>query len=296
MSNSEGMLSILFAEVAGSERLLDAIGGAEAVHAVDRCMKRVTRAIDGFHGRIVKSGRDEIVALFDNAGEACQAAIAVQRRIADLPPVFGTQILIRVGFEHGYVVEEAGVVSGQCLDAAESLARRAAPGQILVAGPTQKLLSGHLQATTRSLGDESTSGSERELFEVLWVEPRSEVTQPRARASTQTREREARLCVRYRDYVKLLDRHRSSVVMGRDKTCEITIRDRRASRNHARIERQGAQFVLTDTSTNGTFVTVNGEQELFIRHDQFVLHGSGIISFAASAGSAGADTAEFEHF
>jgi adenylate cyclase len=78
-------------------------------------------------------------------------------------------------------------------------------------------------------------------------------------------------------------------------TCEITVHNRRASRNHARIERRGSHFVLTDLSTNGTFVTVNGEQELFLRHEQFILRGRGVISFAASAGSPTADIAEFEH-
>jgi adenylate cyclase len=83
--------------------------------------------------------------------------------------------------------------------------------------------------------------------------------------------------------------------MGRDANCEITIRDRRASRKHARSSGEASHFVLSDLSTNGTFVTVNGEQELFLRHEEFVLRGSGIIAFAASASSPSADIAEFEH-
>jgi adenylate cyclase len=38
--------------------------------------------------------------------DACQAAIAMQRRVADLPPVSGVQLAIRVGFHHGPVLEE----------------------------------------------------------------------------------------------------------------------------------------------------------------------------------------------
>ncbi|HNH93222.1 FHA domain-containing protein, partial [Accumulibacter sp.] len=77
--------------------------------------------------------------------------------------------------------------------------------------------------------------------------------------------------------------------------CEIPVRDRRASRHHARIERRDDQFVLSDLSTNGTFVTIKGEPELFLRREAFVLRGSGIISFAASASTQDADIAEFEH-
>jgi adenylate cyclase len=102
----ERMLSVVFAAVAGSSRLFEKLAGAEALHAVDRCMKRMRRGIDGFHGRIVKTGRDDLTALFDNANDACQAAIAMQRRVADLPPVSGVQLAIRVGFHHGAVIEE----------------------------------------------------------------------------------------------------------------------------------------------------------------------------------------------
>jgi class 3 adenylate cyclase len=76
MSSTEGMLSILFVAVAGSSRLFERLGGAEALYAVDRCMKRIARGVDGFRGRIVRKTRDEVTALFANADDACQAAIA----------------------------------------------------------------------------------------------------------------------------------------------------------------------------------------------------------------------------
>ena len=93
----------------------------------------------------------------------------------------------------------------------------------------------------------------------------------------------------------MLDKARAYIDMGRDANCAITIRDRRASRKHATIERRGEHFVLSDLSTNGTFVTISGENELFLRWEDFVLRGSGIIAFAASASSPSADIAEFEH-
>ncbi len=108
-------------------------------------------------------------------------------------------------------------------------------------------------------------------------------------------ERDPRLCLRYAGQVKLLDRLRPKLLMGRDSGCDVTVRDRRASRHHARIERRGDFFVLSDLSTNGTFVTISGGPELLVRREEFVLRGSGIISFAASASSPGADIAEFEY-
>jgi class 3 adenylate cyclase len=297
MSSTEKMFSVLFAAVTGSSQLFDKLRGTEALHAVDRCMKRMTRGIDGFHGRIVKARRDDLTALFGNANDACQAAIAMQRRTADLPPVSGIQLAIRVGLHHGPVIEEGGEILGDCVNTAEWLVGLAAPGQILTSAPTQASLSAHLESSTRLLESASTKDlpAERQVFEVLWSEPRTEAPRVVIESPVPTRERELRLCIRYGHFVKLLDKHRTSVVIGRDAGCEIAVHNRRASRSHARIERRGEHFVLIDLSTNGTFVTINGEQELFLRHDQFVLRGRGVISFAASAGSAAADIAEFEH-
>jgi len=299
MSHSEALPSALFASLAGSSRLYDKLAAAEALHAVDRCMKRMTRGIDALHGRVVRTGRDDLTALFDNANDACQAAIALQHRIADLPPVCGIQLTLRIGFAHGPASEDHGEIRGDGLRTAEKLAALAAAGQILTTRQTQSLLSPHLQSSIRPC--DSASGKDltgdRQACEVLWqeLEPGAEARSVVLVSPAPSSERELRLCVRYADQVKVLDQYRPSVALGRDVSCEITLHSRRVSRQHARIELQGAHFVLSDRSTNGTFVTINGEPEVFIRHDQLVLRGSGIFSFAASAGGAHADIAEFEH-
>lgn len=291
------MRSVVLAAVAGSSRLFEKLGGTEALRAVERCLKRMSRGIDGFHGRIVRTGRHDLMAIFDNVNDACQAAIAMQRRIADLPPISGVQLAIRIGFHHGPVVEAAGEFIGDSVNAAECLAGLAGGGQILTNHETRALLSPGLRETTRPLtnGPAANRAGEQQIFEVLWHEQRAGPVPPVVEANSVAKERELRLCVRYGHSMKLLDKHRQSLHMGRDGDCEIIIRDRRASRQHALIEWRGEHFVLKDVSTNGTFVTVRGESELFVRHEEFVLRGSGVISFATSAGNPSADIAEFEH-
>lgn len=298
MSGKEKRLSVLIAAVAGSSKLVEKRGGTEASHAVERCRKRMVRAVEGFRGRLPKSRRDDFTALFDNPDDACQAAIAMQRRIADLPPVSGVQLAIRVGFHHGPVREDAAGVLGEGASIAESLANLAGAGQTLTSGETRILLATPRQSATRCLQHpDGDLPAGYEVFEVEWLEgkvPASKtvVASPPPAA---TRDGGLRLCIRYGGQVKLLDKTRPRVDLGRDVNCAITIRDRRASRNHATIERRGEHFVLSDLSTNGTFVTVDGENELFLRCEDFVLRGSGIIAFAASASSPSADIAEFEH-
>lgn len=296
MSGKERELSVLFADVSGSTRLYEKLGDTEALHAVDRCLKRMQRAVEGFRGRIVKTIGDEVMAVFEEADDAFQAATEMQQRISDLPPVSGVKLAIRVGFHHGSVIVESNDVFGDSVNTAARLTGLAKAGQILISGQTLTLLSPLLQQSTRDLDQMSVKGKVEELhvFEVIWQES-EELTMKadsvRSTGSTQG----LRLCVRYSGEVIVLDEKKSSMSMGRDSACDVPVRDRRASRNHARIERRGEKFVLSDQSTNGTFVTFTGEPEFFLRREEVVLRGSGAICFAASASSADADFAEFEH-
>lgn len=298
MSGKEMELSVLFADVSGSTRLYEKLGDTEALRAVDRCLKRMERAVEGYRGRIVKNIGDEVMAVFEKADDAFQAATEMQQRITDLPPVSGVKLAIRVGFHHGQVIEEGGDVFGDSVNTAARLAGLAKAGQIMISGQTQALLSPLLQLSTRDLDQMSVKGKAEELhvFEVIWQESeeltmKAESIRPSATAGGQG----ARLRVRYVGKVIILDERKSSMNMGRDAECEVAVRDRRASRNHAKIERRGEKFVLTDQSTNGTFVTFANEQELFLRREEVILRGSGIICFASSSTSPEADCAEFEH-
>jgi len=56
---------------------------------------------------------------------------------------------------------------------------------------------------------------------------------------------------------------------------------------------QANRFVLVDKSTNGTFVTFEGEQELGLRRDEITLRKNGWISFGQPRSAAGEDVMEF---
>lgn len=299
MSSKEREISVLFADVSGSTRLYEKLGDTEALYAVDRCVKRMERAVEAFRGTVVKTIGDEVMAVFNTAEEAFQAASEMQQRITDLPPVSGVKLAIRLGFHHGPVIEEKGDYFGDTVNTAARLAGLAKAGQALTSGETIKQLPELLQESTRDLDQMSVKGKVEGLhvFEVLWQEG-EELTMkaPSIRgAGAVASPAGNRLCVRYGGEVMVVDEKRSSLALGRDASCDLVIQDRRASRNHGKIERRGDKFVLTDISTNGTYVAVNGEPEIFLRREDLVLRGSGRIAFAASVNSENADIAEFEH-
>ena len=285
-------LSVLCADVSGSARLHEKLGDAEALRAVDRCVKRMERAIDGFGGRVLKSVGGEVMAAFDSVDEACQAAVDMQQRVADIPPVSGVKLAIRVGFSYGPLNEQGDSLEGESVNAAVYLVGLALPGQVLTNLAAHEGLSSVLREATRNVTATLTNGRPlgMEVFEVV----SSETATPAEKLVDTSEQSCAPISLRYRDKVIVLDESNPLVRLGRGAECDVLVHDRRASRHHAQIERRGDRVFLVDNSTNGTFVTLNGKPELFLRGEECVLYGKGTICFAASASSKGADCAEFE--
>ena len=131
-----------------------------------------------------------------------------------------------------------------------------------------------------------------QLFEILWQGGEVSATPvPRSPARPAAL---PKLRLQHAGKTFVLDAQRPGLSLGRDAACDVRVRDRRASRQHAQIERRGSDYVLSDLSTNGTYVTIAGEAEVFLRRSDLILRGTGRISFAAPAASDGADIAEFE--
>ena len=72
---------------------------------------------------------------------------------------------------------------------------------------------------------------------------------------------------------------RNTVTLGRDKHSDLVIGDPRASRHHAKIELRQDKFVLTDQSTNGTYISTEADGSHAVKQAEAVLHGRGRISF-----------------
>jgi len=292
--------SVLFADVSGSAKLHEKLGNTEALRAVERCMKRMERAVEAFGGRILKQSGDELKAVFGAADEASMAAIEMQQRVADLPPISGVKLAVRVGFSYG-MLEDDDASTGELVNTAAHLAGLAKPGQILISAQAQNALSPVLQLSTRDRGSVLAKGNfpAMQIFELIALDssllPIESGDSPGVAKSDVPQG--SRLRLRYGEDLVVLDKRNPVVSMGRDADCDIVIHDRRASRRHVQIEwRDGNRFVVADKSTNGTFVTINGQPEIHLRREECVIHGKGVICFAASANTPEADSVEFEQF
>ncbi len=284
--------AVLFADIAGSTRLYDTLGDTLAKNLIDECIGLMRSVAERYGGRVVKTIGDEVMCLLPDADSACLAATDMQLKISAMPQVSGVRRAIRAGFHAGPVIEENNDVFGDSVNIAARMANLAKAAQIITTLATVEQLSPLLQGSTRSIAALAVKGKgdDIEVCEVIWqAGDELTVTTP----SISRRQASARLQLAYGAAELVLAQANSSIVLGRDPTCQIAIADRMASRQHARIELRRDKFFVVDQSTNGTYVLVDGEPEITLRREEMMLRGSGRIAFGRPVGEAGPEVVTF---
>ena len=98
----------------------------------------------------------------------------------------------------------------------------------------------------------------------------------------------------YRANIFVVNRTRPMLQMGRDDSNDIVIVSLFASRLHARVEERDGRFVLTDLSSNGTFLLVDESvSEIRLREEERVLSGRGRLGLGKSAALHGDHSVRF---
>lgn len=294
MTGQARSLCVLFADISGSSRLYEKLGDTEALRAVERCLNRMERATAAHKGRVVKTLGDELMVVFDTAEAAVLAASDMHQRIDALPPVSGVSLAIRVGLHWGPALEENGDVFGDTVNIAARMVALAKAGQILTTAEAAGALPAAMQSQLRELDQLAIKGKDEpiQVFEAIWE--RGEDLTLRSPVPVSPAPSENRLRLRHGDRETILGPDRPTVTLGRDSHADIVTRDSRASRTHGRIERRRDKFVLVDQSTNGTYVTFEGEAEFALKREEVILRGRGSISFGHTSGMEGVERLEFE--
>ncbi|HEY3179034.1 MAG TPA: adenylate/guanylate cyclase domain-containing protein [Casimicrobiaceae bacterium] len=281
MSKPDTALAVLFADVSGSTRLYEKLGNAQALAAIGRCLDLVRAVCEGRGGRVVKTIGDEAMTVFGSVDDTAEAAAEVQAKLTELAPAGGTRLAMRIGFHFGPAIEADGDVYGDSVNVAARMVALAKAGQVITSSETVAALSPWLRSRFRELDSLTVKGKAQDvrICELLWQESADELTALSTRPASQP----AKMWLRLGEREIELSQSQDALTLGRDLQCDVVIGDRMASRMHARIERRRDKFVLVDQSSNGTYVTVDGEKEILVRREELVLRGRGQISFGHAA-------------
>lgn len=272
--------TVLFADVTGSTRLYEEAGDTRALDAIESCLDRLRRAAEASGGRVVKTTGDEVMALFATPDMAADAATRMHLAVDALPPLDSHKLGVRIGFHAGPVIQRDNDVFGDTVNLASRLVEQATRGQVLTSAETVELLTPALRSSTRRLYDITVRGKADEiaLCELLWQKSADITDFP----TTHTIKKPARLTLRLRYRGKEIVRRRlqESVTLGRDPASTVVVAEATASRHHCLIERRQDKYIVRDHSSNGTYVTEEGEnRETILRREEAALHGHGWIAF-----------------
>jgi class 3 adenylate cyclase len=291
-ASPDRIVAVLFADIAGSTSLYEVLGDATAKAMIDEALVEMSAVTARHGGRVVKTIGDEVMCVFDGADRGFIAATDMQLRIDKLPVVNGAKRKIRVGFHAGPVIEESGDVFGDTVNTAARMAGLAKGLQIFTTRATVDMLPPALRMGTRDIAALAIKGKADDLAvcEVIWQESDDlTMTAP----SVNVPQSQSVLVLKHGSSEIVMNATRTMVSLGRDAASDFVIADPKASRNHARIERRRDKYFLADQSTNGTFVTFAGEQELSLRREELMLRGTGHLTFGHSAAESAAETVEF---
>ena len=270
--------AVLFADVSGSTRLYDTVGDNLAMTAISQCLEIFRDRTEAAGGRVIKTIGDEVMSAFSSADDAARTALQIQLRVDALEPVSGNKLGVRIGFHYGPAVVRGDDLFGDTVNLASRLADVATRGQIILSLDTTQRLAKGLRAACRPLYSIPVKGKNDDIAicELTWKASGDATAMMPTLGAAADRRLVLRLFYRNREIV--LDDSRSTITLGRDQGADVVVPERKASREHGRIEHRSGKFVLIDHSANGTYVTMRGERELVLRREECVLHGRGVIA------------------
>jgi adenylate cyclase len=269
----ERQTSVLVAAMSEREGQRPAVTEPATARAIARCLETLGRAAEASGGRVIRRHGNEVMALFATPDAAAAAAARMQYEASRILPAH--ELGVRTAFHSGPVRQRGHDIAGDTVNLAAELASRAAHGQILTSGETAASLGAAFRHAVRPLPLAAKSAGTA-VGELDW---RGFAPVPGLEDRAKDRTPELHLTYRYNTLLRR--REGDCITAGRDPDCDLCVDMRLASRRHCTLERRNDKFVLRDHSTNGTFVTMNGDRELRIRAEEIVLYGRGWLSFGA---------------
>lgn len=289
-------LAICFADICDSTALFEEYGDDKARDIVGQVLDVIADVIEEYDGTVVKTIGDEVMGTFPKLIAATSAVTKFPQAVQGQQNLAALGIKIRVGMCYGSVVqEEDGDVYGDAVNTASRLVDWAKPEQVITTAETLEPLPDFFESRTRNLGSTTLRGKEKpvEIVELLGEQSGSNLTVVESRTPEPTEETDQTvLTLEYEGETITVEQ--GPLMLGRGSKSDLQVADSRVSRMHAVIERQRDSFVLTDSSTNGTYVQIGDEDVIFLHREQLRLHGTGHISLGRHVTAEDAHLLEFE--
>ncbi len=287
--------AVLFVDVTDSTRIYESLGDTVALALINGLFARLHKIIEKHAGSVSKSLGDGLICVFADPDSAFRTACEIQASVLASAQGAQNRLQVRIGFTWGQVILSKGDVYGDTMNICARLVELANPEQILTSAQSVEALTPGLRSRCRALFPTRIKGKVEEVAvsEVLWrYDPA--VTETNLTRADFAKAVQMSLKLIYRGNIFIVNRTRPTLHMGRDDANEIVIVSLFASRIHARVQTREGHFVLTDLSSNGTFLVVDDHSnEVHLRREEAVLGGRGWIGLGKNATKHGDHSVRF---
>jgi adenylate cyclase len=281
MSFTQQDQAIMFADIVGSTSLYKTLGDTAARSAVAECLDVAKRSITDHSGSIVTELGDEVMASFDDTGDAGAAACEIHANMAETydGDTAAGRSRMRVGLHYGPVVGEDNNVASETAKIAHWVASNAKAEQTLGTSAVINALPRIYPAVSRYVDDETWNFISIEHLEVHeHFRDVEGVTAYFGEIPTLQSRRSSEFQFSYRGVSATLNSERPVISIGRGTANDMNVRSNLASRQHLSVQFSRGRCTIIDNSTNGTVIYLEPDgDEIKLKRDSYTLVGAGRI-------------------
>jgi len=276
MDQERLLAAVLLADVVGSTPLYERIGDDAALQQVSDCLDAMREIVAWHGGDFIYSKGDDVLSLFERPEAALTAVCQISSQLAKWP------LSARIGLHFGAVIRARGALFGDVVNVTARLSSTANPGEVLISQSFFEALSAGSRSALRLL-DKMAFKGRQDLFDVYTLGSDDGLGTHIASRGTFVDRRSApprqiNLVIRYGDQLRSC-RNNEFVTIGRSPECSIVVQRPWVSRHHATLTISNGKARLIERSSSGTFVSMGPDHdEVFVRREDILLFGSGVIS------------------
>jgi len=295
MSAQNKKLAILFADISGSTALYEKLGDQLARRLISRCLSILSKALATHNGTFIKTIGDEILCTFPSAESAFNAACEMQMAVKTDNQSSEHSMFIRIGFHYGDVICEEGDIYGDAVNVASRVAKITRASQIMTTTAVVDALPLSLHDKVRKILRADIKGKQEQLdiHQVMWELEDMGSTRIGMPAYRKPHFAGNELVLNYQSQSYTINEQNKKMLLGRDDSCEVVVKNDFVSRQHANVEFRFGKFVLSDHSSNGTYIRSSEGEVSRLNREDIPLRGKGTISLGQPYSDNPTDLIEF---
>jgi adenylate cyclase len=276
---------VLFAKIVSTAQLHEKLSESHALRIIASIQRQMVATAETYNGGVAKSAGEEFMCHFSGLSDALNGAAAIMRAVESASFPDAWQFRIKMGL----------CCSEEILlfDDWAQLANLARPHQILITSEVRKRLPASSPFNVSELPAVRINVYSSPVWEFRWRESAGLDASAQTAGGDPAHKTFPILIIQFNGLKWILQREGDTISIGREKTNDIVIREDVVSRHHLHIKLRNGKAVLSDQSTNGTYIFPDFGKSVLLMRDQAVLTGNGRISFQYTDGDMSGSVFEY---